>query len=206
MDLTNAYLHAPIQDVVYIYIPEGFPNAGDIARLRKAAYGTKQGARRFYDYTRQVLTHIGLTQCPNDPCLFRYLYKGSACFMIQYVDDALIAGEDLALTQLQKELKQYFQCKFEPPKDFLGLDLTITQPGDIKLSMRSFTSKMKDVLQIPDDFYGHILTPGRTDKKINKTEEHEVNEKYRSYVGSLNWLTMGYVSTLRLRQRSYLES
>jgi hypothetical protein len=50
---------------------------------------------------------------------------------------------------------------------------------------------MKEVLQIPDDFYGHILTPGRTDKKINKTEEHEVNEKYRSYVGSLNWLTMG---------------
>jgi hypothetical protein len=47
LDLTNAYLHAPIQDVVYIYIPPGFPNAGDIARLRKAAYGTKQGARRF---------------------------------------------------------------------------------------------------------------------------------------------------------------
>ncbi len=44
LDLTNAYLHAPIQDVVYIIIPEGFPNAGDVARLRKAAYGTKQGA------------------------------------------------------------------------------------------------------------------------------------------------------------------
>jgi len=118
--------------------------------------------------------------------------------MIQYVDDALIAGEDLALTQLQKELKQYFQCKFELPKDFLGLDLTITQPGDIKLSMKSFTSKMKDVLQIPDDFYGHILTPGRTDKKINKTEDHEVNEKYRSYVGSLNWLAY-HGTTIRSR-------
>ncbi len=38
LDLTNAYLHAPIVDVVYIIIPEGFPNAGQIARLRKAAY------------------------------------------------------------------------------------------------------------------------------------------------------------------------
>ena len=111
--------------------------------------------------------------------------------MIQYVDDALIAGEELALTQLQQELKQYFQCKFETPNDFLGLDLNCTQPGKIQLSMKSFTSKMKDVLQIPDDFYGEILTPGRTDKKINKTEEHEENDRYRSYVGSLNWLTMG---------------
>jgi hypothetical protein len=41
LDLTNAYLHAPIRDVVYIFIPEGFLGQGEIARLRKAAYGTK---------------------------------------------------------------------------------------------------------------------------------------------------------------------
>jgi hypothetical protein len=51
MDLTNAYLHASIQDRVYIYIPQGFPGAGEVALLVKAAYGTKQGARRFYDHT-----------------------------------------------------------------------------------------------------------------------------------------------------------
>ncbi len=37
LDLTNAYLHAPIKDIVYIYIPEGFPGEGEIARLHKAA-------------------------------------------------------------------------------------------------------------------------------------------------------------------------
>jgi hypothetical protein len=41
LDLTNAYLHAPIVDVVYIYVAEGFPGQEEIARLRKAAYGTK---------------------------------------------------------------------------------------------------------------------------------------------------------------------
>ncbi len=46
LDLTNAYLHAPIVDVVYIIIPEEFEGAGQIARLRKAAYGTKQGASK----------------------------------------------------------------------------------------------------------------------------------------------------------------
>jgi hypothetical protein len=35
LDLANAYLHAPIQDVVYIIIPDGFPGAGEIALLEK---------------------------------------------------------------------------------------------------------------------------------------------------------------------------
>jgi hypothetical protein len=81
LDLTNAYLHAPKKKGVYSYIPDGFPGVHEIARLRKAAYGTKQGAKRFYDYTAQVLHEIGLTQCPSDPCLFRYLYEGSECFL-----------------------------------------------------------------------------------------------------------------------------
>ena len=45
MDLTNAYLHADIVDDVYIVIPPGFPGAGEIGRLDKATYGTRQGAR-----------------------------------------------------------------------------------------------------------------------------------------------------------------
>ena len=32
LDLTNAYLHAPIQDTVFIIIPEGFPRSGEIVR------------------------------------------------------------------------------------------------------------------------------------------------------------------------------
>jgi hypothetical protein len=88
LDLTNAYLHAPIVDVVYIIIPEGFDGAGQIARLRKAAYGTKQGARRFYDHTALTFSQIGLKQCPNEPCLFRFLYEGEECYLLQYVDDS----------------------------------------------------------------------------------------------------------------------
>ena len=92
MDLTNAYLHADIQDRVFIYIPQGFPGAGEIAKLDKATYGTKQGARRFYDHSIKVLKSIGFTQCPIEPCLFRYLQDEDAAFLILYVDDALIAG------------------------------------------------------------------------------------------------------------------
>jgi hypothetical protein len=35
MDLTNAYLHAAIKDLVFIVIPDGFPGAGEVALLEK---------------------------------------------------------------------------------------------------------------------------------------------------------------------------
>ncbi len=57
--------------------------------------------------------------------------------------------------------------------------------------MESFTTKMKDVLKLQDNIFGEVLTPGRTDKKISRTNEHEPNDNYRSYVGTLNWLSMG---------------
>ena len=93
MDLTNAYLHATIKDVVFIVIPEGFPGAGEIALLEKGLYGTKQGSRRFYDHTDEVFKSIGLKPCPNEPCLYRYLDTHGACFVLLYVDDALITGD-----------------------------------------------------------------------------------------------------------------
>ena len=59
MDLTNAYLHADITDIVLIIIPKGYPGEGEAALLKKGLYGTKQGSRRFYDHTDKVLTSIG---------------------------------------------------------------------------------------------------------------------------------------------------
>ncbi len=191
MDLTNAYLHAPIVDVVYIIIPEGFEEQGQIARLRKAAYGTKQGARRFYDHTALTLSKIGLKQYPNEPCLFRYLYEGEECFLLQYVDDSLISGTPKALNHLKQQLQKHFKCKFVIPKDFLGLDISHPQPGEITLSMKTFSTKMQEVLNLKDTYPGEIITPGRTDKKVVRGQEPEPNQEYRSHVGTLNWLSMG---------------
>ena len=72
-DFPNAYLNSDLRDFVLIIIPDGYPNTGDVAILRKAHYGTKQGGRRFYDKIAADLRTIGLVQCPNEACLFRYI-------------------------------------------------------------------------------------------------------------------------------------
>ena len=190
MDLTNAYLHAAIKDVVFIVIPEGFPGADEIALLEKGLYGTKQGSRRFYDHTDEVFKSIGLKPCPSEPCLYRYLDENGACFILLYVDDALITGNKTTVQTVESNIAKHFKCKFNPPQDFLGLDITTNIPGTTTISMTTFTTKMLNAMSVTPWPYP-VITPGRTDIKIIRGENLESNDTYRSKVGSLNWLTMG---------------
>ncbi len=105
------------------------------------------------------------------------------------MDDALISGPPHLVHAIQDKLKEYFDVKFSPPKDFIGLDIELRKDGTITLSMKTFTHKLKETFQIPDTF--PILTPGRTDKKIIKNEQPQSDPTYRYKVGSLMWTTMG---------------
>jgi hypothetical protein len=88
-------------------------------------------------------------------------------------------------------LQKHYKCKFIKPKDFLGLDITHKEPGEITLSMETFSKKMEQMLNLQDTFPGDIFTPGRTDKKVIRGENLEENKEHRSHVGTLNWLCMG---------------
>ena len=140
MDLTNAYLHADIADFVLVVIPEGYPGAKEIALLKKGLYGTKQGSRRFYDHTDKVLTLIGFTQCPVEPCLYRHVGDHGEAFLLLYVDDALISGTKKNLDHIQTQLQEHFECKFHVPKDFLGMEIDTRTKGQASLSMCGITA------------------------------------------------------------------
>ena len=101
------------------------------------------------------------------------------------------------MEKIKNALKTKFQFKFQVPEDFLGVDIKIHSPGDIELSMRTFSKKMIDALQINDNARANIYTPGRTDCKIIKSNDDDktnADDKddgtHRSKVGSLNWLIM----------------
>jgi hypothetical protein len=53
-----------------------------------------------------------MTQCPNEPCLFRLVYETHECFLLIYVDDALITGQPKAVQYLQTKLSEHFECRF----------------------------------------------------------------------------------------------
>jgi hypothetical protein len=58
------------------------------------------------------------------------------------------------------------------------MDIEHIKRGEIRLSMRTFTTKMIDALGInPHDLKYPILTPGRTDKKIVREQEPEIRKR-----------------------------
>ena len=118
--------------------------------------------------------------CATVLCRVAFDNNGHEAFLIQYVDDFLISGQPQAVAQLKTELKKYFQCKFNAPKDFLGLDITNPRRGEITLSMHSFTTKMQNILNFKPKHEGPVLTPGRTDKKVIRGLEIEKDDQYRS--------------------------
>jgi hypothetical protein len=150
--------------------------------LRERGFGPHRYTIRYPDGADTILPVLF-----HEPCLFRYIYEREEFYLLQYVDDLLLSGTVEALNHLKQQLQKHFKCKFIKPKDFLGLDVSHPKPGEITLSMKSFSTKMEEVLQLPGD----ILTPGRTDKKIIRGQKPEDNDEYRSHVGTLNWLSMG---------------
>ncbi len=110
------------------------------------------------DHTVKVLNTIGFAQCPNEPCLFRYLTNDDAAFLILYVDDALISGTKPIVEEIQHKLTKHFDVKFSKPKDFIGLDINHKDNGAITLSMHSFTTKLQETFNISTK--APVLTPG----------------------------------------------
>ena len=121
--------------------------------------------------------------------MYRFIDDHGEAFFLLYVDDALISGTKTTVTHIQTKLQQHFACKFNIPRDFLGMDIDTRVKGGTSLSMITFTDKLMKTFDIKGWPYP-ITTPGRTDVKICKGESPESNETYRSKVGGLNWLSM----------------
>ena len=79
-------------------------------------------------------------------------------------------GTRQAMEHIQKKLRDHFKCKFNSPKDFLGLDVTIVEEGKLTLSMSTFTKRMTTTLNV-QRWKGNIATPGRNNMKILKSDE-----------------------------------
>jgi len=64
LDISHAFLQAPIDEDVYIKYD------GEIYKLKKALYGTKQASRMWNKEITKALISYGMEQARTDPCVF----------------------------------------------------------------------------------------------------------------------------------------
>ena len=145
LDVNNAFLHGDLHEEVYMQLPQGFHSKGEhlVCKLHKSLYGLKQASRQWYSKFSSVILKHGFKQSKADYSLFTKKFNGSFIALLVYVDDILIASNNVqAVNELKVSLDKHFKLKdLGGLKYFLGLEVARSDKG-ISLNQRKYALKV----------------------------------------------------------------
>src|SRR4051812_8539515 len=106
MDVKTAFLNGNLTKDVYMIQPESFidpTNVDKVCKLQKSIYGLKQESRSWNIRFDEVAKSFGFIKSDHDSCLFNKFSGIKVKFLILYVDDILLIGNDVQMLQETKE-------------------------------------------------------------------------------------------------------
>ena len=187
MDVKTAFLNGKIEDEIYMEIPEGVNvsekfRRENVCKIERALYGLKISPKRWNERFTEVASKIGLTSHYDEPCLFTWRDGDKFLILLLYVDDMLIASNDLVkLEQIKLKLKDEFEMTdLGEPKSFLGINLernrserilSLSQEDYIEKMLERFGFKEKHPQRTP------MVTHQVANRKRKEREESDDDEK-----------------------------
>ena len=133
MDVHNAFLHGDLNEEVCMKIPLGYAKQGDnqVCHLNKFLYGLKQASWQWFAKLSYAIIGYGFSQSKLDYSLFLKVTNSSFIALLVYVNDIIIATNDLvAANELKTFLHSQFQIKdLGNLKYFLGLEIARSSKG-----------------------------------------------------------------------------
>lgn len=190
MDAVNAFVHAELDELVYMRLPPGFGQPNKIARLNKALYGLRRSPLLWQTKFTSALKELGFSEVPQEPCAMTR--GGIICFF--FVDDIVFAfrkqdTENVALVTSQ--LKSKFTMKeLGELKWFLGMHIFRDRSKrSLWLSQSSYIENVA-IEFIPDlDPSRCPQTPMTEEELLPLPAEEEVEEAsrtlYQRKIGSI---------------------
>jgi hypothetical protein len=83
-----------------------------VCKLQKSIYGLKQASRSWNLRFDEVVKGFGFIQSEEEPCVYKKASGSSVVFLIFYVDDILLIGNDIPMLEAAKtSLKNSFSMK-----------------------------------------------------------------------------------------------
>ena len=82
--------------------PEGFvtpENATKVCKLQRSIYGLKQASRSWNLRFNDAIQKFGFIRNEDEPCVYKKFSGSIVSFLILYVDDILIIGNDIPTLQ-----------------------------------------------------------------------------------------------------------
>ncbi|KAK8502801.1 hypothetical protein V6N12_073851 [Hibiscus sabdariffa] len=115
MDVKTAFLNGKLEEDVYMTQPEGFvtpENAGKVCKLQRSIYGLKQASRSWNLRFNEAIQEFGFIRNEDEPCVYKKFSGSIVSFLILYVDDILIIGNDIpTLQSIKTWLSSCFSMK-----------------------------------------------------------------------------------------------
>ena len=115
MDVKTAFLNGYLDESIYMVQPDGFKvkdQENKVCKLLKSIYGLKQASRSWNIRFDQVVKTYGFEQNVDEPCVYKHIKDGKVVFLLLYVDDILLIGNDVgALSSVKVWLAEQFDMK-----------------------------------------------------------------------------------------------
>ncbi|WJZ95338.1 hypothetical protein VitviT2T_014114 [Vitis vinifera] len=100
MDVKTTFLNGDLEEKVYMKQLEGFITNGNdhiVCKLKKSIYGLKQASHQWYLKFHDVISSFDFIENVMDQCIYHKVSGSKIIFLIFYVDDILLASNDLGL-------------------------------------------------------------------------------------------------------------
>ncbi|KAJ9550227.1 hypothetical protein OSB04_014272 [Centaurea solstitialis] len=115
MDVKTAFLNGKLTEDVYMEQPEGFEdpkNPNKVCKLLKSIYELKQASRSWNLHFDERIKEFGFAKSEFEPCVYTKFSGSIVTFLVLYVDDILLIGNNVPTLQSVKEwLSKCFQMK-----------------------------------------------------------------------------------------------
>ncbi|KAI9153855.1 hypothetical protein LWI28_017540 [Acer negundo] len=156
MVVKTAFLNGSLDESIYMMQPEGFIEKGQVdkvCKLQKSIYGLKQASRSWNIRFDQAVKGFGFIQNPDEPCVYKRIKGDKLVFLILYVDDILLIGNDVGvLTSVREWLAKQFDMKDLGEASFiLGIQVIRDRKNrTIALSQASYIDKILSRFSMQD--------------------------------------------------------
>ena len=197
MDVKKTFLHGDLEEEIYMKQPEGFAVKGKkelVCKLKKSLYGLKQSPRMWYQKFDTFIWGLGFTRSKADHCVYFKLIGDRVIYLVLYVDDMLLVGNDKEIIQdLKTQLSSKFDMKDLGAANYiLGMEIKRDRAKrKLWLNQRKYVETILQRFNMQDS--KPVKVPIPVDVRLSaeqcpKTQEEEEDMScvpYASAVGSL---------------------
>ena len=197
MDVKTAFLHGELEEEIYMLQPEGFVDLEHeklVCKLNRPLYGLKQSPRQWYKRFNSFISTLGFNRSQYDCCVYFKKCNESFIYLLLYVDDILIAAQDIKdIKAIKLKLSEEFEMKdlgaatkilgMEIKRDRAAWTISLSQEGYIRKILSRFNMEKTKPVRTP--LAGHFKLSALLSPKTQEDIEYMAKMPYSSAVGSL---------------------